>query len=247
MMLLNRFRDFLSQKIENRKKIKNRKKTFDVKYDIERQKRYYGNIAYHALDGRSDRESLLVHLQLRLNQSKLYGGMDDGHAWYWWKVWSRFEMSEKVDISPTLRKGCKEALIMGNTSTYGLMLSRITKVSRSGLSLTVRGSEKGSLTLSLSDWTSVDSEDLISTSESFTSGTTSDYIKKFSSKYDAWLYYTHSILNRDEVHMLTLSQAKIARANMLHDAIAYDDCLYPEPSECTWLDGMRECVKEAPL
>lgn len=178
--------------------------------DIESEQRRIGNILYHDL-GFHDKENILIALQLRLVQSDLYGGMDEGHEHYWWNLW-RLYKSTHGTVSDKIRRGCQRALTKGNLSTF-----RWTHIHTSSSS----SSDDDSWDSITSPTRSVKSMSSLSS----TSGHLS--MSRYTTLLRLWLSMTTTLLSQDEVcnvmHPFTYVDM------ILHQANAYDDCLYPRP------------------
>ena len=210
--------------------------SYDERHDqhLHREKTRIGNILYHSLDGRSDAESLLIQLYLRIVQSKLYGGFDEGHAHYWWNQWCLYKKISQADPPRSgIRKGCREALEKGNTRTWLQWQSRPTQTS------------------SVSSWETESLSISSSVSSSFTGSSLSMSIQSITGAkklwYEEWLRDRASFMTPDQVdHILTHSSATDARARMMEDIPFYDDCLYPKPVDAVFGFGI-ECVREAPF
>ena len=199
---------------------------------LRREETRIGNILYHALDGRSDAESLLIQLQLRIEQSKLYGGFDEGHTHYWWNQWYLYKKKSQADPPRSgIRNGCREALEKGNTATW------------------LQWQYGRTPTSSVSSWETESVSTSSSVSSSFTGSSRSIPIQSITGAkkmwYEEWLRDRASFMTPDQVHhILTRSSATDAKARLMEDVPFYDDCLYPEPVDTIF--GIK-CVREAPF
>ena len=102
------------------------KPTFDVTHG---QKTYILNISYHELEKYSpyDKASLLMVLQMRLDASKLYGGFDIGHEFWFYKQVDRY-LTMDGTVDPYIRKGCAEALVLINNHCLSRQLYTCDKI-----------------------------------------------------------------------------------------------------------------------
>lgn len=86
------------------------------------------NLEYHRreriFEADGDRESLLIALQLRLEASELYGGMDPGHAEWFWKQAEKFNAARGGNgpgVSTEVRKRCADVLYKINSAYFQAM------------------------------------------------------------------------------------------------------------------------------
>ena len=213
---------------------------------LHREKAIIGNILYHALDGRSDAESLLIQLQLRIKQSKLYGGFDEGHAHYWWKQWYLYKNKSRADPPRSgVRKGCREALEEGNTGTWQ-MLRWLVQTPTSSVSSSFTESSRSHTQCEFMESVSPSS----SVSSSFTGSSRSMTIQSITGAkkmlYKMWLCDRASFMTPDQVHhALTHTPATDAKERLMEDIPFYDDCLYPEPIDTIF--GVECVLREAPF
>lgn len=205
--------------------------------DIEKEKRKIGNILYHSLD-LGNKDEILMALQLRLVQSDLYGGMDDGHTHYWWRLW-RLYVSMDGLVNEKTRKGCHRALQKGNNSNFTshreLQIpddnawNQFDLPERSAQSSSSRHS---SFSFISSSSDADDNEEVRET-----------HVTLRAKWMKMWLSITPEVMSFDEIDAILYPFT--IKDEMLHKSSAYDDCMYPSPKK-TCFGARCSVVQEAP-
>lgn len=75
------------------------------------------------IDNTADASEILLVLQMRWNQAQFYGGFDDGHKLFWWKLASIFlKLSPQTNWQnkerQTIRRGCQQVLQIINGKNF---------------------------------------------------------------------------------------------------------------------------------
>lgn len=191
---------------------------------------------YHALQEQSDAgdpDSLLIQMQMRVDQARLYGGMDGGHWHFWMQLWYHYMAKRRqTPVSRDIRRGCRGALMMGNSATFSNWV-------QSGMQSMDSSSTWDDISMSI-DMSESISIDMSESSSSFTTSSSSSpwTHSMFATKgilYGLWLdslctnpdARKHE-LTPDEVHRrLTDTPAAITKEMMMKEMPCYDDCLHP--------------------